>query len=303
MLQNRTALLLLLFSSLIADLFLRSVFWFFCYSRNLVVEKGIKMKNKRMINYKLVILFIIAILLILSMPKLAFAEDEDQIKEEDLRRVSTLEGFWLEYSPEDIGYHVIDNMEKICILGDEEPLEIQITKEENDGSLLDHFTEVKVTNVNNDIWEIFYEPEKTPDYEVSEKDGVLSFIFDKDELECPYDANRYEFLFMFDDGQAYSLVWATKGSDMLEYTEEGHVWFTPAPDFKSLEEMGVYLPTLDNELAPPITQEAESIQLIADETADEVSETRNIIFPIILVCAIITAIAVVAAYRMKTKKR
>ncbi len=262
------------------------------------------MKNKVITDKKALILFLIAILLVLSMPMSAFAEDEDQLKEEVLPNPGSYEGFYLRYNPEDIGYHVTENREKICILGNEEPLEIKIAKEGNDGSLLDHFIDVKVTHIDNDISDIFYKPEKTPDYEVFEEEGVLSFIFNKDCLECPYDSKRYEFLFMFDDGQAYDLVWATNKDDMLEYTEEGHVWIVPARDYTSLEEMGVFLPTLSNEtkIDSESAPESESAQLIAEDASDEVSETRNILAPIVLVCVIIAAFAIFMVYRMKTKK-
>lgn len=262
--------------------------------------------NNKAFNSKGLIILLLAILMTLSMSVFAFADDEDQLKEEELPKASTLEGFWLRYDPEDIGYHVTDNMEKICILGTEEPLEIKIVKEENDGSsLLDHFLEVTVTNINNDITEIFYEQEDTPDYEMFEEDNALSFIFNKGNLECPYDAKRYEFLFNFDDGQANGLVWATNKDNMLEYTEDGHVWFVPARDYKSLEEMGVYLPTLGNE--PALTDESaldtDPVQLLAEEAVDEAYEESNIMIPVIIICALIVAVAAFVIYRSGMRKR
>lgn len=216
------------------------------------------MKTKDLINLKALIVFLIMIFMILSMPMSVFADEEgDRIKEEDMPMAGSLEGFWMRYNPEDIDYHVIDPMEKICIIGDEEPLEIRITKEENDGSLSDHFLEVTVNHIHtsaDDMDKIYYEPENTPDYEMSEEDGILSFIFSKDILECPKDIKRYEFVFTFDDGKAYSLVWVTKKNDMLEYTESGHVWFIPAP-IVTLEDMGIDGITAVNKLEQQETEE------------------------------------------------
>lgn len=259
------------------------------------------MKSIKMINTKALILFLIAILLVLSMPMAAFADDENQLKEEDMPGVGSFEGFWMRYDPEDIDYHVTDNMEKICILDDEEPLEIKIEKEENDGSLIEHFLDVTVSHVHtslDDMTRLYFEPENTPDYDVFEEDGVLSFIFSKDALECPNDIKRYEFLFTFDDGQAYSLVWVTKETDKLEYTEGGHVWATPVPDI-TLEDLGISLPTATDKAATG----SESTQVIAEDVAEDIHETNNITAPVIVACVLAVAFALIILYHSRIKNR
>lgn len=186
------------------------------------------MKTVKMINNKVLILFLIAILIALSMPMSVSADDEgDQPKDE--RYIYSLKDFWENYDSEDIGYHVVDPMEKIYLMESEEPLEIQVVREEDDGLLLEHFLGLTLTWVYSDTDPtiINYVEAATPDYEVTEEEGVLTFIFSKDSLKSMENDQRYEFLFTFDDGQAYSLVWASDGSLNLVYTESGHVFLEP----------------------------------------------------------------------------
>ena len=185
------------------------------------------------INSKVFIVFILVILMVLTMPSAAFADEEDpigfaldeNISDED--NVGSLEGFYSHYDPEDIGYHVVAPKEKIHIVGTSGSLEIQVAKEENNGPVMDHFTGVEVNRVYTsleDVTTLFYEKADTPDYEVKEENGILTFTFDNDCLKIINSVSTYEIIINFDDGKAYSLVWVTEETDLLGYTESGHVW-------------------------------------------------------------------------------
>lgn len=254
------------------------------------------MKTVKMINNKVLILFLIAILIALSMPMSVFADDEgDQPKDE--RYIYSLKDFWENYDPEDIGYHVVDPMEKIYLMESEEPLEIQVVREEDDGLLLEHFLGLTLTWVYSDTDPtiINYVEAATPDYEVTEEEGVLTFIFSKDSLKSMENDQRYEFLFTFDDGQAYSLVWASDGSLNLVYTESGHVFLEPPEivdpyplpaagpvqnDEQKVNTEPVQMdePIMDNE--PALVNESaidnESVQLVTDENTVNNSNNNNV---------------------------
>lgn len=216
------------------------------------------------INSKVFIVFILAILMVLMMPAAAFADEEapigfaldDNISDED--NVGSLEGFYSHYNPEDIGYHVVTPKEKIHIVGTSGSLDIQVAKEENNGSIMDHFIGVEVNRVYTsleDVTTLFYEKADTPDYEVKEENGILTFTFDNDCLKIINSVSTYEIIINFDDGKAYSLVWVTKEPDLLGYTESGHVWIVSVPpevpanaprvgpndemDMESIEESGI----------------------------------------------------------------
>jgi len=254
-----------------------------------------------MINIKVLAVFLALLFMIMSMPMSVFADEDGEVIKEEMPNAGSLEGFWMRYDPEDIGYHVVDPMEKICILGDEEPLKIQITKEENNESLSDHFLEVTVTNIYTsfeDMNKLFYESCTTPEYEMSEEDGILTFIFSKDIFECPKDFKRYEFVFTFDDGKAYSLVWVTKENDMLEYTESGHVWFIPAP-IVTLEDMGITEPTYVYEES----KDSVPVNIIEGEKVDEKASNGNYTWLIIIGCVIIVAIVAFVIYRFAFKSK
>lgn len=260
------------------------------------------MKTTTLINKKVFIIILISILLVSLMPSSVFADNEgEQTKEEEFTAL-TLEGFWARYHPEDAGYHVVDPKEKIWYLQKEEPLEFQIIREDGDEPLLDHFAEMAVNRVfatSEDPDKINYEKETPPSYDVSEDNGVLTFIINKDNLNSLKEGNRYEFIFNFDDGVAFGLAFATEKDNLLSYTEDGHVWIVGDTETSdSPPEPGRVLPQSSGE-APA----SESVQLITEDTSDDVSETTNIILPVILVGVIIVASALLMAYRFKIKKK
>lgn len=256
------------------------------------------MKNK-IINSQVLILFIISILIVLSIPMAAFADDEDQTKEE-IPNASSLEGFWLRYNPEEIEYHVAEPMEKICVIGSEEPLEIQIVKEENDGPLIEHFLGLTLTHIYTsfeDLTSLFYEEEAAPDYEITEENGILKFTVSKDGLKCPDDLRSYELLFAFDDGKACSLVWVTKEIDLLGYTDDGHVWIVKEPPTLNWDEN----PVERSNLIEESTIEGGDT-LLVEEKNDDVSE-RNVKVILILSLLIIAVAVVYILYRLKNGKK
>ena len=242
------------------------------------------------------IILLLTILMVMSMSVFAFADEEDQTKEGTVYWYS-LEDFWENYNPEDVGYHVVDPMEKIYYMESEGPLEIQVAKDDHGDALLDHFAELTVTWVysTDDPTVIYREPIDKPEYEVTEEMDVVSFIFSKDKLKDLEAGQRYEFLFTFDDGKAYSLVWATDDSMKLVYTESGHV-FMDSPTPVDLPSEGQTAQINDSSI------DAVPAEPIAEDTTDEAAETRNITAPIVLVCVIIAAFAIFMVYRMKTKK-
>lgn len=257
------------------------------------------MKSVTMISKKALFVLFISVLIVFTFSAYAFADDEDQNKDGG-RYIYSLKDFWENYKPEDIGYHVTDHMEKIYLMDLEEPLEIQIEKEDNDGSLVDHFKGLTVNWVYStyDPTVIYYEEISSPEYAVSEEDGVLTFTFEKESLKSLMDFQRYEFLFRFDDGEAYSLVWATGPEHKLVYNEDGHVFTEPLqlePDPPIFGESIVTAETdADSEPEVLITDEAPS---------DEAAETNNIIVPVLSGCVIIAAFAVFMVLRFKSKEK
>lgn len=252
-----------------------------------------------MISKKAFFVLFISIFIVFTFSAYAFADDEDQMKEE-MPNASSLEGFWLRYNPEEIGYHVAEPMEKICIIGSEEPLEIQIIKEENDGPLIEHFIGLTLTHIYTsfeDLTSLFYEEEAAPDYEVTEENGILKFAINKDGLKCPDDLRSYEFLFTFDDGKACSLVWVTKESDLLGYTDGGHVWIVKEPPTLNWDEN----PVERSNLIEESTVEGGDTSLV-EESIDDVSE-KNVTVILILSLLIIAVAAIYILYRLKNGKR
>lgn len=249
---------------------------------------------------KKIILVIFIILIVMSMPMMVLADDEGEQTEGGTFYWYSLKDFWENYKPEDVGYYVLDNMEKIYVLGSEEPLEIKIVKEGNDSSPLDHFIGLTVNWVYStyDPTIIYSEEIESPEYEVTEEDGVLTFTFNKDNLKTLEDFQRYEFLFTFNDGRAYSLVWATENGDKLYYTEGGHV-FEKYPEEPPLEKMGVYGPTQAGET----TADEGYVELITENYAEEVPETNNYSIPILLACVAAAVFAVFMAYRLKVRNK
>lgn len=250
------------------------------------------------ISKKVLFVLFISVLIALTFSTLAFA-DEDPNKDGD-RYIYSLKDFWENYKAEDIGYHVTDHMEKIYLIDSEEPLEIQIEKEVNDGPLVDHFIGLAVNWVYStyDPTVIYYEEFIMPDYEVTEEGGTLRFTFSKDSLKSLVDFQRYEFLFRFDDGEAYSLVWATGPEHKLVYNEEGHVFVEPLQLEPDPPIFGESIVTGETDV------DSETEILLSDEApSDEVAEINNIIVPIILGCVIITAFAMFMAYRFKSKEK
>lgn len=218
------------------------------------------------INSRVFIVFILVILMVHIMYAIAFADEEgNQPKEE--RYIYSVNYFWENYNPEDVGYHVTDPMEKIYLKESEEPLEIRIVKEENEGTLLDHFLDLTVTWVysDEDPKIINYEQVNTPYYDVTEDEGELAFMFSRENMNLlEYDpCQRYEFLFTFDDGKAYSLIWAADKTLNLEYNEDGHVHPVPPEEDEHVpkEQMG------DSEQVTEPTQDG-LVQVIADENTD-----------------------------------
>lgn len=169
------------------------------------------MNNIKTLNTKMLIILLLAIVMVLSMSVFAFAGDENS-KEDGSMYIYSLKDFWENYNPEDVGYHVVDPMEKIYLMESEEPLEIQVAKDENGDAILDYFAGLTVTWVYSidDPTVICREEIEAPDYKVNEENNILNFVFDKENLKGLEDFQRYEFLFNFDDGKAYSLVWATE---------------------------------------------------------------------------------------------
>lgn len=257
------------------------------------------MKNKVIINSHMLIVFIIAILIVLSIPMAAFADDEDQTKD-GTWYIYSLKDFWENYVYEDIGYHVVEPMEKIYEMESEEPLEIQVVKEENGGSALDHLISLTVNWVYSidDPSVIYSEEVDSPEYNVTEENGVLTFTFEKERLKFLEDFQRYEFVFNFDDGKAYSLVWATKESGKLVYREEGHV-FVEALKLES--EPNPVIGSVQNS-ETEIISDIEPAQIMAEETTDEVAKT-SIKNPVIIGCFIVAAFIVIVIYWLKVRKR
>ncbi len=258
------------------------------------------MKNK-IINSQVLILFIISILIVLSIPMAAFADDEDQTKDETWY-IYSLKDFWENYVYEDIGYHVVEPMEKIYEMESEEPLEIQVVKEENGGSDLDHLIGLTVNWVYSidDPAVIYSEEVDSPEYNVAEENGVLTFTFEKEKLKSLVDFQRYEFIFDFDDGKAYSLVWATKESGKLVYREEGHVFvealkLEPDPD-------PIIGSVQNSNSETEYMSDIEPAQLIEEETTDEVYKT-SINIHVIIGCFIVAAFTVLVICMLKVRKR
>lgn len=257
------------------------------------------MKNMERLCSIILLLFLILILIVLSMSVSAFAEDNEQTKEETMYRYS-LKDFWENYDYEDIGYHVIDPMEKIYLIKSEEPLEIQIERERGEDSLLEHFLGLTVTWVYSisDPTIINYEQMISPDYKVKEKNGVLIFIFEKENLKSLVDLQRYEFLFSFDDGKAYSLIWATEESDKLVYREEGHVFinYPPLPD-----DLPSPAENLTKDVEIGVTDNAP--QVVIDDIDDENSEVGCISMkPVLLISFAIGVIVILLLYVHIAKK-
>lgn len=268
------------------------------------------MKNTKFLGKKILLLVAVLIIIVMLIPTSAFANDDDGIEKDEIPSAGSLEGFWMRYSPEDIGYHVVEPMEKICILGDEGSLEIQIIKDENDGSLLEHFLGVTVSNVYTsfeDLNKVFVELSDTPSYEISEEKGILNFTFSKDTLKCPYDIRSYEFLFSFDDGKAYSLVWIAKESDLLGYVDGGHVWIVKEPPELNWNEFPVEgapevnTITAEDEQAQLIEKETDQVQVMENETDKIDTEIRRIAVPLILISVILFALSVFMI-RIRNKK-
>lgn len=257
------------------------------------------MTNKRMINYKMLILLTIAVLMVLFTPGTVFADDEGEPKEES--SVYTLEGFWARYNPEDVGYHVIDPKEKIWYLESENLLEFQIIKEDGDDSLLNHFVELNVKRVIttfDDPSAISFESETPPSYEVSEEDGILTFEVNKDNPSSLKEGQRYEFAFVFDDGIAYGFACATERDDLLCYTEEGHVWIVEDTESSDpLPEPGGVL-VQNTEVA----SNSEPTQLIAEENEND-SRVSNITVQVVVVCLFVVSFILFMIYRLKGRKK
>lgn len=242
------------------------------------------------INNKVFIVFILAILMVLMMPAAAFADEEapigfaldDNISDED--NVGSLEGFYSHYNPEDIGYHVVAPKEKIHIVGSSDSLNIQVAKEENNGSIIDHFTGVEVNRVYTsleDVTTLFYEKADTPDYEVKEENGILTFTFDNDCLKIINGVSTYEIIINFDDGKAYSLVWVTEETDLLGYTESGHVWIVLEPSEVPVEPDPKVGPNGEIDMEPIeeldiSTPDNEAVQVATEENTDGNETDRNV---------------------------
>ena len=275
------------------------------------------MKSTAMISRSIIVALFIVFIIVLTFSSLAFADDEenqisgfvwtdDDFPIEDT--VYSLEGFYTYYNPKSIGYNVADNMEKICILGSEEPLRIKIVKEENNDSMLDHFLGIDVNRVYTSFDNptmIYYEKGTTPGFEVNEENNVLQFTFEKELLKVKNDAETYEFVFNFDDGKAYSLVWVTKESDLLGYTENDHVWTVRKAEESSPEPTPIGDQT-QGDIFKTGEESAfanESTHVIAEETADETSEARNITDFVILAFVIMLVIAVYKIYHFIIKNK